>query len=81
MPKDKSNCDKWLNGDGDNDDPFVSHEQPMNSLRGSVREYMGPFEPLGDDDCAVLSQVNDSPFKEGHITNSGNGAYVYEHSK
>ena len=58
MPKDKSNCDKWLNGGGVNDDAFVSHKPPMTSLRGSVRKYMGTFEPLGDDDWAVLSHVN-----------------------
>lgn len=50
MTKQKDQWDAWFDGEGVSDDAFASRDQPLERLKGSVREYDQPFEPVGGED-------------------------------
>ncbi|MCE8023164.1 hypothetical protein [Billgrantia aerodenitrificans] len=53
--------DVSIDGKDVSGDPLVSHDQPLEKLRGSVYEYDQPYDPVGTEDWAVL-EVSHEPW-------------------
>ncbi|MBD3895988.1 hypothetical protein IEI94_09010 [Halomonas sp. ML-15] len=54
--------DRWaagFGGEGVSDDAFVSRDQPLGRLQGSVRQYESPLEPVGVEDWVALDLEGD----------------------
>ncbi|WP_346799460.1 hypothetical protein R5M92_16035 (plasmid) [Halomonas sp. Bachu 37] len=54
MSKQKEKWDAWFESEGVSDDAFVSRDQPLERLKGSVREYVRPFDPVDAEDWEAL---------------------------
>lgn len=68
MAKQEDKWDAWFNDEGVSDDAFVSRDQPLERLKGSVRQYARPFEPVGIEHWEALD------FENGITTSPGEDA-------
>lgn len=48
MKKREDKWRAWIDSENVSDDAFIDRDQPLERLRGSVREYAMPFEPAED---------------------------------
>lgn len=75
MKKQEDKRQAWVDGEGVSDDAFVSRDQPLEKLKGSVLEYEGPFDPVGGEDWEALNLEAGHPVKERavltHSTSTG----------
>lgn len=75
MKKQEGKWQAWFDGEGVSDDAFVSRDQHLEKLKGSVLEYEGPFEPVADEDWETLNLEAGHPVKERsvptHSTSTG----------
>jgi hypothetical protein len=54
MKKLEGKWDAWFNSEGVNSVAFVSRDQPLERLKGSVHEYGRPFDPVDIEDWEAL---------------------------